>query len=106
VGDAPHILRTEVNAWENADVREAIVGTGRKKLIMAGGAAPVAVALCALSAVQAGFEVYTPVDASAQFSHATITRVSRDGVIVTTTALLLAELSRGEISRRSRPRRY
>jgi nicotinamidase-related amidase len=106
VGDVPHIVRTEVNAWDNSAVRDTIHATRRKKLIIAGGAAPVAVALCALSAAQAGFDVYTPIDASAQFSHAAITRLSRDGVIVTTSALVLAELAREDEPRQPRRRRY
>jgi len=103
VGDAPHVVRAEVNAWENPSVRELVVRTQRKKLIIAGGAAPVAVALCALSAAQAGFDVYTPVDASAQFSHAAITRLSRGGVIITTTALVLGELTSDSEPRHGRP---
>lgn len=106
IGNAPHIVRTEVNAWEDSSVRDAIQATRRKKLIIAGGAAPVAVALCALSAAHAGFEVYTPIDASAQFSHAAITRLSRDGVIVSTTSLILAELAREDEPRQTRRRRY
>jgi nicotinamidase-related amidase len=104
-GDAPQIVRTEVNAWENSNVREAIHRPRRKKLIIAGGAAPVAVALCALSAAQAGLEVYTPIDASAQFNHAAITRLSRDGVVITDTALVVAELTGEDRARSLRPQR-
>lgn len=106
VDDAPQIVRAEVNAWESADVREAIAGTARKKLIIAGGAATVAVSLCALSAANAGNDVYTPMDASAQFSHAAIKRLSRAGVILSTTALVIAELSREDASQRKQYRRY
>lgn len=93
IPESPHIVRDAVNAWEDSAVRAAIERTGRQKLIIAGGAAAVAVALCAVAASEAGYDVYTPVDASAQFSHAAIRRLSRANVIVTTTPLLLAELS-------------
>ena len=105
-GDANSIVRVEVNAWDNANVREAIAGTTCKKLIVAGGAATVAVSLCALSAANAGYEVYAPMDASAQFTHATVKQLSRAGVIVTTTQLVVAELAREEPPRRSRYRAY
>ena len=102
VGAIAPIVRTEVNAWENETVRDAIQRTRRKKLIVAGGAGPVALALCAVSAAHAGFDVYAPLDASAQFGHATITRLSRDGVIITTTGLVMAELTHRDAPRRAR----
>jgi len=92
VSDTAPIVRNAVNAWEESAVRAAIERAGRRKLIVAGGAAAVAVALCALSASEAGYDVYTPLDASAQFSHAAIRRLSRANVIVTTTSLIMAEL--------------
>ena len=90
---ARHIVRDVVNAWEEPIVREAIERSGRTKLIVAGGAGAVGVALCALSAARAGYDVYTPIDASAQFSHAAVTRLSRAGVIVTTSKLVMTEIS-------------
>ena len=104
VGDANSIVRAEVNAWDNASVREAIANTACKKLIVAAGAATVAVSLCALSAANAGYDVYAPMDASAQFSHAAITTLSRAGVIVTTTQLVIAELAPSQLRTRSRYR--
>jgi len=90
---APHIMRTAVNAWQERAVRGAVERSSRRKLIVAGAAAQVAVTLCALSAVRAGYTVYAPIDASAQFSHPAITRLSQAGVIVTTTELVAAELA-------------
>lgn len=91
--NAPHLFRDTVNAWDDPAVRRAIERTRRKKLIIAGGAAAVAVAVCALSAADAGYEVYAPVDASAQFSHSAMRRLTRANVIVTTTKLITTELS-------------
>lgn len=90
--DAPHIVRSAVNAWDDPRVRGVIEETGRRKLIIAGSAANVGVALCAKSAVDAGYDVYAPLDASAQFSHAASSWLSRAGVIVTTVSLLTHEI--------------
>jgi nicotinamidase-related amidase len=90
--EAPHIARTTVNAWDDERIRDAIESAGRKKLIVAGSAADVGVALCATSAIAAGYDVYVPIDASAHFSHATSGWLARAGVIVTTVSLLLKEL--------------
>lgn len=101
VEEAPHIVRSVVNAWDDHRVRSAIEETGRKKLIVAGSAANVGVALCAKSAADAGYDVYAPIDASAQFSHATSSWLSRVGVIVTTVSLLTREIE-GAHARRKR----
>jgi len=59
------------------------------------------VALCAKSALDAGYDVYAPIDASAQFSHAASSWLSRAGVIVTTVSLLTREIE-GAHARRKR----
>jgi nicotinamidase-related amidase len=100
--EAPHLVRSEVNAWNDHGVRGAIEGTGRKKLIIAGSAAHVGLALCAKSAADAGYDVYAPIDASAQFSHAASVWLSLAGVILTTVSLVTAELETMR-ARRRRP---
>lgn len=63
--DAPLISRPgQINAWENPDFVEAIRKTGRKKIVMSGITTDVCVAFAALSALDAGYEVYVVVDAS------------------------------------------
>ena len=99
--EAPHIGRTAVNAWDDPRIRSSIEDTGRKKLIIAGSAADVGVALCAKSALAAGYDVYAPIDASAQFSHATSAWLSRAGAIVTTVSLVTKEIE-GAYTRRRR----
>jgi Isochorismatase family len=93
--EAPHLVRTTINAWDDPIVREAIDCLGRTKLVIAGGAGAVGLALCALSARRAEYDVYAPIDASAEFTHELVTRLSRDGVIVTTTKLVITELAGG-----------
>ena len=90
--EAPHLTRSAVNAWDDARIRGAIEGTDRKKLIIAGSAADVSVALCARSAIETGFDVYVPMDASTHFSHATSRWLSRAGAIVTTVSLVMNEI--------------
>ena len=34
LGEYPTYDRTSINAWEGAEVKQAVAGTGRKKLIM------------------------------------------------------------------------
>ena len=63
--DAPYIPRPgQINAWDNADFVKAIEKTGRKQLIIAGVVTDVCVAFPALSAIEAGYDVYAVVDAS------------------------------------------
>ena len=99
--EAPHIARTAVNAWDDERIREAIESTGRKKLIVAGSAADVGVALCAKSAIAAAYDVYVPIDASAHFSNATSSWLSRAGAIVSAVSLIVGELDGAHV-RRSR----
>ena len=57
--DAPYIPRPgQINAWDNADFVKAIEATGRKQLIIAGVVTDVCVAFPALSALEAGYEVF------------------------------------------------
>lgn len=73
--DAPFIARPgQINAWDNEDFVKAVKDTGRTQLIIAGIVTEVCVAFPALSAVEAGYEVFVVTDASGTFDKA-----SRDG---------------------------
>ena len=66
--DAPYIARPgQINAWDNADFVEAVKATGKKQLIIAGVVTDVCVAFAALSALEAGYEVFVVTDASGTF---------------------------------------
>ncbi|GAB4536979.1 MAG: isochorismate family cysteine hydrolase YcaC [Pleurocapsa sp.] len=83
--DAPYIARPgQINAWDNEDFVQAVKDTGRKQLIMAGVVTDVCVAFCALSAVEAGYEVFVVTDASGTFNHdvrdASLMRMQAAGV--------------------------
>lgn len=67
--DAPFIHRPgQINAWDNEDFVKAIEATGRKQLIIAGVVTDVCVAFPALSAIEAGYDVFVVTDASGTFN--------------------------------------
>ena len=99
---APHaqyIPRTgQVNAWDNPPFVEAIEKSGKKTLIIAGTLTSVCLAFPAISARQAGYNVYCVVDASGNWSKiatdTTIARIAQAGAIPTDTFAIVAELVR------------
>ncbi len=69
---APYIARPgQINAWDNEDFLNAVKATGKKQLIIAGVVTEVCVAFPALSAAEAGYEVYVITDASGTFNKVT-----------------------------------
>lgn len=95
--DAPLISRPgQINAWDNADFVAAIQKTGRKKIVMSGITTDVCVTFAALSALDAGYEVYVVVDASGSMSpdtqNAAIMRMQDAGAIIGTWFGLSCEL--------------
>ncbi|MFE4534610.1 isochorismatase family protein [Streptomyces scopuliridis] len=89
------IDRSTVNAWHDDRVREAIVTTGRQKLIFAGVSLEVCAALPAIAATAAGYDAYVAVDASGTFSQAKreagLLRMQQSGVIAGDYATLMVE---------------
>ncbi len=66
--DAPYIARPgQINAWDNEEFVAAVKATGKKQLIVAGVVTDVCVAFVALSAIDAGFDVFVVTDASGTF---------------------------------------
>lgn len=95
--DAPYIPRQgEINAWDNAEFKEAVKATGKKKLIIAGVSTDVCVLFPALSAIAEGYDVYAVIDASGTWSEiaqaTTIARLTQAGVKVTSWMSVSAEL--------------
>lgn len=60
----------QINAWDNEDFVKAVKATGKQQLIIAGIVTDVCVAHLALSAVEAGFDVFVVTDASGAFNPA------------------------------------
>lgn len=67
--DAPFVHRQgEVNAWDNADIRAAVIATGKKQVILGGIVTEVCTAFLALSLIEAGYQVFANTDASGTFN--------------------------------------
>jgi nicotinamidase-related amidase len=92
------IERSSMNSWEDAKFVEAVVSTGRKKLIMAALWTEVCLAFPALEALKAGYEVYAVEDASGGTSvtahNAAMRRIEQAGVVPVTSLQVLLEYQR------------
>ena len=66
--DAAYIARPgQINAWDNEDFVKAVKAIGRKQLLIAGIVTEVCVAFPAMSALEAGYQVFVITDASGTF---------------------------------------
>ncbi|HEU0009599.1 MAG TPA: isochorismatase family protein [Verrucomicrobiae bacterium] len=95
--DAVYIPRTgQINAWDNPAWVQAIAKTKRKTLIIAGTLTSVCMAFPTLSALAAGYKVFTVIDASGNWSKMatdlTLARVVQAGAMPIDTYAVLAEL--------------
>ncbi len=57
------VERRNMNAWEDDKAREAVIATGKKRLIIAGLLTEACVSFPVLSAIRDGFEVFVVADA-------------------------------------------
>ena len=84
--EIPIIDRGSVNAFDDEKVAQAIIATGRKKLIIAGISLEICAAFPAMTAVGKGLDAYVAVDASGTFSETKrqvgLLRMLQAGVIV------------------------
>lgn len=96
--DQKPIDRTTMNSWEDKNFVAAIKKTNRKKIVMAALWTEVCLAFPAISAMEAGYEVYVVVDASGASSleaHETaIRRMIQVGIVPLTWLQLLCEWQR------------
>ena len=97
--DAPLIARPgQINAWDNEDFVKAVEATGKKQLIIAGVVTDVCVVFPALSAIEAGYEVFVVTDASGTFNeavrHAAWSRMEAAGVQLINWFAVTCELHR------------
>src|SRR5260370_1980472 len=63
LSDCPEIDRTMMNSWEDAEFRQAVEATGRRRLIMTALWTEICLAFPTLDALRDGFQVYPVVDA-------------------------------------------
>ena len=96
--DQKPIDRTSLNSWEDKNFVAAIEKTNRTKIVMAALWTEVCLAFPALSALQAGYEVYAVIDASGASSteahEMAIKRMTQAGIIPVTWLQVLCELQR------------
>jgi nicotinamidase-related amidase len=96
--DQEPIDRTSMNSWEDANFKNAITRTGRKKLIIAGWWTEVCAAFPAIQALQEGYEVYVPTDACGDVSHEAheraVQRIVQAGVVPMTSLQVMFEWQR------------
>jgi len=92
------IDRTTMNPWEDERVVAEVTAAGRRKLILGGLWTEVCVAMPALSALEAGYEVYVVVDAcggtSVAAHEAAVQRMIQAGVVPVTWLQVMLELQR------------
>jgi nicotinamidase-related amidase len=96
--DEEMIDRTTLNSWEDEAYVEAIEATDRDRLVMAGLWTEVCVCFPALSALEAGYDVYVVADAcgggtTADHEHA-LKRMEDAGATTVSMAQVLAEIQR------------
>lgn len=86
-----------VDCWTYGPFRDAVIATGRKKLIMAGLTNDVCIVYPAISAVEDGFDVQVVADAGGSPTVAadeiSLQRMRDRGVVVTSTNQVMAELA-------------
>lgn len=92
------IDRTGVNSWEDAEFREAVKSTGRKKVVMCGLWTEVCCAFPTLDMLREGYEVYPVIDAIggiSKVSHeSAVTRMVQAGAQPVTAISFGSELMR------------
>ncbi len=96
--DQEPIDRVTVNPWEDGRIVNAVDKTGRRKLVVAGLWTDFGVALFALEALKAGYDVYTVVDAcgdvSARAHRIALERMIQEGAVPMTWLQLLLTFHR------------
>jgi nicotinamidase-related amidase len=98
LSDLVEIDRTQINAWEDTEFRQAVEVTGRKKLVMTALWTEVCLAFPSLDALRAGYEVYPVVDAvggtSLEAHRAGLERIVQAGAQPISWVSLACELQR------------
>jgi nicotinamidase-related amidase len=92
------VERRSMNVWEDAAAKDAVVGAGRKRLLISGLLSEACVTFCALSALADGYDVWVVADACGgltTMSHElALRRMEAAGVKLTSWIQVLLELQR------------
>ena len=98
IPEVQEIDRNSMDAWEDNAFRNAVVSTGRKRLIFGALWTEICLAFPALEAMKAGYDVTFVVDAvggRSQLTHQTaIQRLAHAGAVPNTSMALVTELFR------------
>jgi nicotinamidase-related amidase len=98
LAESVEIDRTQLNAWEDVEFRQAVEATGRKKLIMTALWTEICLAFPSLDALRAGYEVFPVVDAvggtSPEAHRAGLERILQAGAEPVSWVSLACELQR------------
>jgi nicotinamidase-related amidase len=98
IPDHPVLERRNMNAWEDQAVQDAIIATGRKKLIFSGMLTEACITFAVLSALEAGYECYVVGDACGGLTAAghdlAVQRMAGKGAQPTSWVQVLLELQR------------
>jgi nicotinamidase-related amidase len=98
LAESVEIDRTQLNAWEDVDFRQAVEATGRKKLIMTALWTEICLAFPSLDALRGGYEVFPVVDAvggtSLEAHRAGLERIVQAGAQPVSWVSLACELQR------------
>jgi nicotinamidase-related amidase len=98
LADSEEIDRTQINAWEDVQFRQAVEATGRKKLIMTALWTEVCLTFPSLDALRQGYEVFPVVDAvggtSPEAHRAGLERIAQAGAQPIGWVSLACELQR------------
>jgi nicotinamidase-related amidase len=98
LSDNVEIDRTQINAWEDVEFRQAVRATGRNKLIMTALWTEVCLAFPSLDALRDGYEVYPVVDSvggtSPEAHRAGLERIVQAGAQPISWVSLACELQR------------
>jgi nicotinamidase-related amidase len=98
LGAYPTYDRTSINSWEDVEFRQAVVATGRRKLIMTALWTEACLTFPALDALREGYEVYVVADAvggtSVTAHEMALRRVEKAGAQMISVAQLFCELQR------------
>lgn len=90
------IDRTSINAWLDANFRNAIESTGRKRIVVAGLWTEACVLFPSLDLLKAGYEVFVPTDACGDVSkeahERSVQRLIQAGAVPITSLQFLFEL--------------
>lgn len=96
--DQEPIDRSTLDAWEDPRLREAVLATGRRQIVMAGLLTEICLTFTVIAAREDGREVYAVTDASGALSEEAhemaVRRMIQAGAVPTTAFQVLAELQR------------